>query len=75
MIALIRVPNIFKCFLSKTLSLSFIKLMFDINICGVLIKNNVANSQFLREISDEYCYVESNYQNLANILKKLDICI
>lgn len=38
-------------------------------------KVNRNGNKTMREISSEFCYVESNYENLIKELKKLDICI
>lgn len=47
----------------------------NVSICGVLIQNGEANDDYMKNISSNFCYVQSNFANLTNELKKLDICI
>ncbi|NJO64809.1 MAG: VWA domain-containing protein [Richelia sp. RM2_1_2] len=44
-------------------------------VCGIFIDAHMGQKEFLREISSEYCYVESDYENLVNELEKMDICL
>lgn len=39
------------------------------------MSNRPNGSEFLKKIVSPNCYVESNYDNLVNELKKLDICL
>jgi len=44
-----------------------------IKICTVLIKTEMTRPEYMQYISSD-CYVESDYENLAIEIKKLDIC-
>jgi len=44
-----------------------------VRICTILIKSSTTNEQFLQQIALD-CYVESDYENLASEINKLDIC-
>lgn len=46
----------------------------NIGICGVLIKDDTCNPQFMKDISG-ICYVETSYENLAMELAKMDVCL
>jgi len=46
-----------------------------IGICGVLVQASVNKPEYMRIISSEFCYVESDYKNLVSELQKLDICM
>lgn len=46
----------------------------NISVCSVLIKVNVCDGEFMKDISTN-CYVESNYENLILALESLDVCI
>lgn len=48
--------------------------LLGIGICAVLIRNSNAKPELLRRISNG-CYAESDYNNLADELKKLDLCL
>jgi Mg-chelatase subunit ChlD len=45
-----------------------------ISICSVLIKNESSSPELMREVAGN-CYVESDYKNLIDELKKLDLCL
>jgi Mg-chelatase subunit ChlD len=45
-----------------------------IGICGVLISSYEADEEYLQEISSN-CYVRTDYYNLINELKNLEICL
>lgn len=45
-----------------------------IMFCTILITQSSTNPDFMKQLSNN-CYVESDYKNLVNELKKLDICI
>lgn len=51
------------------------KTLAQVGVFGVLIKDTSANPAFMKEISSDDCYVESDYETLATELKKLDICL
>lgn len=48
--------------------------MTGIGICSILIKSGEEQSDFMKAISSG-CYAESNYENLAIELSKLDVCL
>ncbi len=48
--------------------------MTNITICGVLVKDNSSDSEFMKSICGD-CYAESNYENLAKGLIALDVCM
>lgn len=52
-----------------------LKSLPNTNICGVYIDKSGGDANFLKEISSEFCYVESDFKNLVNELKKMDICM
>lgn len=45
------------------------------NICGIYISSPYSDKDFLKLISSEFCYVESNYDNLVKEIQKLDVCL
>ena len=45
-----------------------------INICGVLIKSEYQTPQNMLAISNDFCYFESTYQMLSEVLKNMDVC-
>lgn len=47
----------------------------NINICGVLIDGASNSTDFMKEVSSDFCYFESDFNNLINTLKKLNICL
>lgn len=51
-----------------------LKAFGETSICGVFVAGNIGKD-LMKEISSPYCYVESDYNNLVNELKKLDICL
>lgn len=52
-----------------------LKVLVGTNICTVLITSGTPRPDFLKAISSESCYVETNYQNLITEINKLDICL
>ncbi len=44
-------------------------------ICGVMIVDSRSKEEQMRGLSSDFCYVESNYENLVIELKKMDICL
>lgn len=49
---------------------------FQIGICGIFVNGSTNESkEYMREISSEFCYVESDYENLVRELEKLDVCL
>lgn len=52
-----------------------LKKLLMVGICGVLVNNNTMKPDYLKSISSDYCYVESNYDNLVEELKKMDVCL
>lgn len=56
-------------------SLTIMKLkQLGVIICGVMISDGVSNVEFFKLACGE-CYVESNYANLIQEIKKLDVCL
>jgi Mg-chelatase subunit ChlD len=51
------------------------KFMFNSLIFGVLINGGSSNPNAMREISSPDCFLSVNYENLAEEIRKLDICI
>lgn len=44
-------------------------------ICGVLIVSGFSQNEYMKQVSSEFCYVETSYENLIEELRKLDICL
>lgn len=47
----------------------------NIGIFGVYVDDFLGDSNYLQQISSEFCYVRSDYQNLIFTLKKLNMCL
>jgi Mg-chelatase subunit ChlD len=60
---------------SRVLELARQIKSLNIGICGVLVLANNNSSEFMREVSSDFCYVETDYENLILELKKLEICM
>ena len=52
-----------------------IQFTFGAKVFGVLINTYDEDDAFMKEISSPDCYVETQYELLANELQKLDICL
>jgi len=49
--------------------------LFGVAICGIFVlSDSRASKEYMQQISNEYCYVESDYNNLVTELKKLEVC-
>ena len=51
-----------------------IKNLYLVDICGIFVDSSSGNSYFLEKVSSSYCYSESNYEQLTELLKTIDIC-
>ncbi len=47
----------------------------NVGVCGIFIRSYMGDPQFMKSITSDFCYVESDYENLIVALKNLDICI
>lgn len=46
-----------------------------IHLCAIVINAPNSDRDFMRSLSSEFCYVESDYQSLAQQLKNLNLCM
>jgi hypothetical protein len=54
---------------------SLYKVNHNVEFCGVLILANPNKPLVMSTISDDYCYVESSYKLLAQVLEDMSICM
>lgn len=47
----------------------------NIRICSVLIKANNHDATYMKDLSSDGCYVETNFASLIKVLKDMDICL
>lgn len=47
----------------------------NIGVCGVLIVAENYDDKYMKNLSSNFCYVETDYNNLIEELKKMDICL
>lgn len=51
------------------------KVQTDIEVCGIYIDTYSGDSDYMMDISDQYCYVSTGYNLLVQELERLDLCL
>ena len=51
------------------------KLLLNCTVFGILVKTLDSDGGYMESLSSPNCYIETNYQMLADELNKLDICL
>lgn len=49
--------------------------LIGIDICGVVVINTDTDENFMEHLASPGCYVESYYNNLPDIMKKMSVCL
>lgn len=55
--------------------INLIKADPRVTVCGVLINSIVSSENLMFELSDEYCYVATDYHYLQETLEKMSLCL